>query len=739
MLLYYDKRLPTCSISCTFIEIISVQMKNFLCFFLVLGSVCAYAQKKQLTMQDAMVNNRTSLAPETLKQLQFIKGTNGFVFVKKINGEETWVKGTVSNIEGSAFLTLSEINRRVRLAGVDTFKTLPPVQFNNDNYVLSIKGSKYSFFNSKDSFMLLGEAKAVGKEAVDESKAGYVAFADSFNLYVAKNGIVKKVTTDGSAELVYGRAVHQQEFGITKGTFWNDAGDKLAFYRMDQSMVPDYPIIDWTKRPAKANFIKYPMAGDASHHVTLGIYDAKTDRIHYLKTGLPAEQYLTNIAWAPDGRSIYIAVLNRGQNHMKLNQYDVATGEFVKTLFEEQHEKYVEPLVPMLFLKNDPSMFVWQSRRDGWNHLYLYDTNGKMIRQLTSGQWEVTSVKGFNAKGDKLYYVSTAVSPLSRNLYAVDIKNARSAAITSGNFNHNVSVDESGEYLLDNYSSPANARTIELVNIKSGKRTRLLQAKDPLQDFELGAMSIFTLKSNDGHDLYARLFKPVNFDSTKKYPVVVYWYGGPHAQLILNSYNGGAGDYWFQYMAQRGYLVFTIDTRGSANRGREFEQTIFRKAGTAQMEDMMTGVNYLKSLPYVDASRMGLFGWSYGGFMTTNFMLTHPGVFKTAVAGGPVIDWKYYEIMYTERYMDTPQENPGGYEETDLNRRVDRLKGNLLLIHGMQDPVVVQQHSVNFVKAAVDKGVQVDYMIYPGHEHNVLGKDRAHLYQKVTDYLMQNL
>ncbi len=220
---------------------------------------------------------------------------------------------------------------------------------------------------------------------------------------------------------------------------------------------------------------------------------------------------------------------------------------------------------------------------------------------------------------------------------------------------------------------------------------------------------------------------------------MVYWYGGPHAQLITNSWNGGASDYWFQYMAERGYVVFTIDTRGSSNRGKAFEQSIFRKAGQKQIEDLLAGVAHLQTLPFVDLNRMGLFGWSYGGFMTINFMLTYPGIFQTAVAGGPVTDWNFYEVMYTERYMDRPQENPEGYDQTNLCKRIDQLKGNLLLIHGMQDNVVVMQHSVNLVKAAVDKGVQVDYMIYPGHEHNVLGKDRAHLHQKVTDYFQLHL
>jgi dipeptidyl-peptidase-4 len=268
---------------------------------------------------------------------------------------------------------------------------------------------------------------------------------------------------------------------------------------------------------------------------------------------------------------------------------------------------------------------------------------------------------------------------------------------------------------------------------------QLLQSESPLKEYATGELTLFTIQNNVGDSIYCRMFKPVNFSAEKKYPVVFYWYGGPHAQMILNSWNGGAGDYWFQYMAERGYIVFSIDTRGSDNRGKAFEQSIFRKLGDVQMQDMMAAVNYLQAQPFVDKERMALFGWSFGGFMTTDFLLNHPGIFKAGVAGGPVMDWKYYEIMYGERYMDTPQENPEGYNTTNLIKQAGKLKDKLLLIHGMQDPVVVQQHSVNFVKACVDAGVQVDYMIYPGHEHNVLGKDRAHLYQKVTDYITEHL
>ncbi|MFZ1313626.1 MAG: alpha/beta fold hydrolase, partial [Chitinophagaceae bacterium] len=411
---------------------------------------------------------------------------------------------------------------------------------------------------------------------------------------------------------------------------------------------------------------------------------------------------------------------------------------------------------PIQFLKSNPSQFIWQSNRDGWNHLYLYDTNGKLLKQLTNGNWEVLEVKGYDAKGENLYFVSTALSPINKNLSVLNLKTGQINLITTDGGVHATQVSADGSSILDAYSTATNPRTIQLFDISKflnakakvqqkglqnlvAKPKLLMQSHNPLKEYATGELSLFTIRNNSGDSIYCRMFKPVGFNNTKKYPVIVYWYGGPHAQMILNSWNGGAGDYWFQYLAERGYVVFTIDTRGSDNRGKAFEQSIFRKLGEAQMDDMMAAVNYLTAQPYIDKDRMGLFGWSFGGFVTTDFMLNHPGIFKAAVAGGPVMNWQYYEIMYGERYMDTPQENPEGYAATNLIKQAGKLKGKLLLIHGLQDPVVVQQHSVDFVKACVDKGVQVDYMIYPGHEHNVLGKDRAHLYQKVTDYFMQHL
>jgi len=704
---------------------------------LVASYFCSFSQTKLLTIEDAVVNNKTTLAPANLHQLQFIFGTEDYTY---LSDQEVWVKGSFKTKKEAPFLTLDELNQHLIASGNDTVSKMPDIEFNKSrNWILTIKGNKIALNPLTNKSETIVTKPILAKSGVEVSAAGYVAYRDSFNLYVSNGTTTKQVTTDGSSNIVYDSTVHREEFGITKGGFWSNDGKLFAFYRMDQSMVTDYPIIDWTERPAKNVNIKYPMAGDSSHHVTVGVYNAETGSLVYLKTGEPAEQYLTNITWSPDDRFVFIAVLNRDQNDLRLNQYDASTGDFIKTVLEEKDEKYVEPLVPMLFVKNKPSQFIWQSNRDGWNHLYLYDFNGKLLKQLTKGEWEVLEVKGFDEKGENLFYTSTQQSPISKNLYELNLKSGKIKSITNSIAVHTDQISSSGKYVLDNVSDATHARLIQLIETASGKANILFEAKNPLEDFATGKMSVFTINNSNGTPLYCRLYKPVNFDSTKKYPVIVYWYGGPHVQMITAGFNGGASDYWFQYMAERGYVVFTLDVRGSDNRGKAFEQAIFRKAGEAQMEDMMAGVNYLNNLTYVDKNNMGLFGWSYGGFMTIDFMLTHPTIFKAAVAGGPVTDWSYYEVMYGERYMDTPQENPEGYAATDLIKQVAKLKGKLLLIHGLQDPVVVQQHSVRFVRAAIDKKVQVDYMIYPGHEHNVLGKDRAHLYTKVTDYFTQYL
>jgi dipeptidyl-peptidase-4 len=421
-----------------------------------------------------------------------------------------------------------------------------------------------------------------------------------------------------------------------------------------------------------------------------------------------------------------------------LNEYDVATGNFVHTLFEEKNEKYVEPLHPMLFLKNNANQFIWQSRKDGYNHFYLYQINGTLVKQLTKGKWEVKQENGFDEKGDRLFFHANEQSPINQDFYSVNIKTAEIKRLTYGDGFHTCSLDEKGNYFIDNFTNVNTPREYNIIHTVTKKAKNIFQAENPVKDYKLGTWNLFTIKNNEGTDLYARMVKPVDFDSTKKYPVIVYLYNGPHSQLVTNTWMAGS-ELWYQYMAQKGFIVFTLDGRGTDNRGADFSQATHRQLGTKEMEDQLKGVDFLKSLSFVDGSRIGVHGWSFGGFMTTSLMTRTPGVFKVGVAGGPVIDWSYYEIMYTERYMDSPQENKDGYEKNNLLNYVDKLKGKLLMIHGAQDPVVVLQHSVLYQKKAVDKGIQLDYYLYPGHEHNVLGKDRAHLMEKITNYFIDNL
>lgn len=704
-------------------------------------SSLALAQNKQLTIQEAVLKGRTSLAPERLQALGFVNGKNQFSYINN----NTLLIGDNSNGKTAKVLTTRDLNAILKTQNKDTLAALTSVSWKDaDNIYFNTKQGEFIYNISKKSITDTDHKDDHSSlEAYDKAPTGDAyTYCKDYNLYVVKDGKETQVTTDGSYEIVYtGKNVHQNEFGINGGTFWSPKANYLAFYRMDQSDVTDYPIIDWSTRPAKNKNIKYPMAGNKSHYVTLGVYDLKNNKTIYLKTDVSAfdkEQYLTNVAWSPDEKHIYIAMLNRGQNHMKLNEYDAVSGNFVRTLFEEKDEKYVEPLHPMLFVKNNPSQFIWQSRRDGFNHFYLYNINGSLIKQLTKGNWEVKAENGFDEKGERLFFHANEQSPVNQDFYSVNLKTGEMKRLTNGNGFHSCVIDEKGNYIIDNFSSCYMPREYYVINTNSKKSQLIYTSDNPVKDYQLGKWSLFTIKNNEGTDLYCRLFKPVNFDSTKKYPVIVYLYNGPHSQLVTNTWMAG-GELWYQYMAQKGYIVFTVDGRGTSYRGKAFEQATHRQLGTKEMEDQLKGVDYLKSLSYVDANRIGVHGWSFGGFMTTSLMTRNPGVFKVAAAGGPVIDWSYYEIMYTERYMDSPQENKEGYDKNNLLNYVDKLNGKLLMIHGAQDPVVVWQHSVLYQKKAVDKGIQLDYYLYPGHEHNVLGKDRAHLMEKITNYFIQNL
>ncbi len=716
----------------------SIGFRLLLASLAVCGSLIAQPQKKNLTIEDAVLRQRSTLAPKRLPGLQWGHAGDAFSYTESAGGDEWLMEGRPGNKTRTRLFSLSNLNGLLRTAGSDTLAKWPAVIWKGSaSFHFEAGGRTRMLDVSSNSLTVVPTPELPkGAEHIEPSKGGPVAFVQDYNIMITAIGeAVRQVTKDGSRELLYGTSVHRDEFGINKGLFWSPDNRRLAFYRMDQSMVTDYPLLDFAAKPANHEPIKYPFAGDSSHQVSIGVYDMSSGSTIYLQTGLPTDQYLTNIAWSPDAQSVYVAVLNRGQDHMKLNRYSAKTGAFETTLFEERDPMYTEPMHPIEFLPGDPTKFIWQSRRDGWNHLYLYDISGKPIRQVTKGEWEITDFNGFDSKGKTAFFHSTDNMGLDRVFKSVELSSGKVRLLSSGSGVHTCVLNSQRTAFIDNWSSQVVPRIIRIASTRDGKVLEtLLEAANPLADYTVGQTRTFTISAADGKTpLWCRLILPADFDSTRKYPAVVYLYGGPHAQMITNTWLAGA-DLWFHYLTQQGYIVFTVDNRGSSNRGKTFEQATFRKLGEEEMRDQIAGVNALKAFRYVDASRLGVYGWSFGGFMTTSLMTRYPGVFKAAVAGGPVMDWNYYEVMYTERYMDMPSENPEGYRISKLTAQADQLNGKLLLIHGTSDDVVVWQHSLMFLKQAVSKGVQLDYFVYPGHLHNVTGKDRVHLNSKITGY-----
>lgn len=691
--------------------------------------------RKVLSLKEAILEQSKSLAPSTLKKIQW-----------RTDEELTYVEGNSLKVSclhevceeyGEMFDALKKII--VSKESEEKFK-FPNMKWHDEKSFFFKHDSKYYLLKNEGQVSIdhLFSYPEDANNLDFEKSSKKLAFTKESSLYVTSGEGEKVVASSTENGIIFGQAVHRYEFGISKGTFWSAKGDFLAFYKMDERNVTTYPIVNITTKPAEVNPIRYPMAGMQSHQVELGIYNVATDAVVYVQTGKSKDQYLTNVAWGPESKYIYIAIINRDQNKMDLNQYEVSTGKFVKTLFSETHAKYVEPEYPVEFLPGSNNEFIWRSERDGFEHVYHYNTSGKLIKQLTSGNWQVKDVVGFDNTNENLLVVGTDESGLNQYLYKTSLKKGKVTRLSNVDGVHKASLSPNRKYILDTYSSVGTPRVIQVIDWDGVVVKELHKAKNPMSAYYGAQTKLLSVKAKDGTILNGRLVLPFDFKEDRKYPVMVYVYGGPHVQLVQNRWNAGAS-LWMHYLANQGYLVFTLDSRGSDNRGRDFEQSTFRRLGDLEVDDQLVGVDYLKSLSYVDSTKLGVHGWSYGGYMTSNLMLRTPDVFQVGVAGGPVVDWKYYEIMYTERYMDTPESNPEGYDRANLRNYVTNLKGKLMMIHGAVDDVVVWQHSMAFLKECVEKEVQIDYFLYPEHPHNVRGKDRVHLMTKVIDYFKDNL
>ncbi|MBN1301981.1 MAG: DPP IV N-terminal domain-containing protein [Melioribacteraceae bacterium] len=714
-------------------------MKRYFLILLFL-TVSLSAQVSKFSASDIVMNSRTTLKAKTLEKLKWLPGEASYSFVEEEEGKQILMKGSRSG-KKSRLVALEDLNAELREYDQNAKNKFPSYNWISDN--------EFLFWNNNTLFSYNLDSKELEKINQIESEAGTKRTSPDFNktAYIYNNNLyisfrtdsVKQITFDGEPDFTYGVSVSRNEFGISSGMFWSPKSSYLAFYHEDLRNVTDYPLLNVNTVPASAEFIKYPMAGMTSTKVRIGVYDLVSDKITWLDTKGFEEQYLTSVSWSPDERNLYVAHLNRDQNHLQLYKYNPDNGEQVSLLFEERNDKYVEPEDTLCFVPDHPEKFIWCSERDGYKHAYLYDCSGNELGKLTSGDWEITQIHGFDAEAKHLFITSTEESPVERHFYKINLNDFKRTKLTIDKGWHNISIHNSGFYYIDEYSSVEVPHQTRLINYKGEIESIILNSENPLKDRNAGKVRLLTLENDSGTELYGRIVFPPDFDSTKIYPAIVYVYGGPHAQLVQNRWLEGKYGLWFYRMAQEGYIVFTLDNRGSAFRGLEFEQATFRNLGSKEIEDQMTGIKYLKSLQYIDSTRFGVFGWSYGGFMTTSLMLRTNNTFKTGVAGGAVINWELYEVMYTERYMDTPEANPEGYKESNLLNYVDNLNGKLLLVHGTDDPTVVWQHTLLFAEKAMDLNKSLDYFPYVGHRHGVVGSDGIHLYQKIIDYFTENL
>ena len=720
-----------------------MKMKKQQCMALLLLALLALpvAAQRQFTLEDLNFGgtNYRNMIPQSKtlmwwgdQLVHFSSRRDTCWTVNPVNGKEKLLF-TVNQLDKKGG-RLKDDSQRITVVESFPYADKPLVMARNMGRMLvNIKTGKVEW--SQPS---LGATQA--EEWNPASRA--TAYVKDDNLYVIDGaGKTIQVTSDGSRDLVYGQSVHRNEFGIEGGLFWNPQGTRLAFYRMDQSMVTDYPLItvpeldDTTQVIATPAPEKYPMAGQTSHLVTVGVLDVATGDTVYLKAGDPTDRYFSNISWSPDGDVVYMMEGNRDQNEVDLVAYDAVTGNRIKSLYHEEHPKYVEPQHPITFLPWDKAKFLLWSEKDGYNHLYIHDTAGHQVKQLTRGNWVVMELLGFDVERQAVIISANADSPIQQNLYRVDVATGVMTRVDEGGKGwHSGRLSASGRYLIDNYQEPDVPRNIAVVDTRNNKQYRYFTAPDPWQGYTVPEYRCGSIKAADGTtDLYYRMVMPVDFDPSKRYPTVVYVYGGPHAHNVDARWHWSSRS-WETYMAQRGYLLFILDNRGSENRGREFEQATFRQLGQVEMQDQMCGVNFLRTLNYVDTARLGVHGWSFGGFMTISLMTNYPDVFKVGVAGGPVIDWKWYEVMYGERYMDTPQTNPEGYEQTSLLNKAKDLKGRLQIIIGLNDPTVVPQHAYSFLKACIAAGTQPDFYVYPGQGHNMRGHQSVHLHERITRY-----
>ena len=573
-----------------------------------------------------------------------------------------------------------------------------------------------------------------------------IAYAKGNNLYVYEIASKKSVaiTSDGMKNSIINGItdwVYEEEFAFVRAFDWSKDSKKVAFIRFDESEVPEFSMSIFKKElyPTIETF-KYPKAGEKNAIVSLHIYDVAGSTVKKVDLGNYKDFYIARLKWTNDSNILSAQVLNRHQDNLDLLFIDGTTIS-AKVVLNEKDKAYVDVTDNLTFLQDNS--FIWTSEKDGFNHIYLYDKTGKLKNQVTKGNWEVTSYYGFDEKTKTIFYQSTENGSINRDVYRIALDGKSKVRLSKNSGTNKATFSPNFQFFINTFSSAAQPTVYSLNESKAGKEIKIIESNQDLasklKGYNLPSKEFFVLKTEKGNELNAWIIKPKDFDSAKKYPVFMYQYSGPGSQQVNNEWNA-VDDYWFMMLTQKGYIVACIDGRGTGFKGADFKKVTQLQLGKYEVEDQIDAAKVIGAYPYVDASRIGIFGWSYGGFMASNCIFQGADVFKMAIAVAPVTNWRFYDSIYTERYMQTPQENPSGYDNNSPINHTNKLKGKFLLIHGSADDNVHVQNSMQMMEALIQADKQFDSQIYPDKDHGIYGgKTRIQLYNKMTNFIKENL
>lgn len=622
------------------------------------------------------------------------------------------------------------------------------VLFSTDTEQIYRRSSKAEFYIYDIASKKLTKLSDGGKQlyASFSPDAKRVAFARENNMFVTdlSNMQETQITTDGKFNAIingYADWVYEEEFSFAKGFHWSPDGKKIAFYTFDEANVPEFNMQMWGELYPQDNKFKYPKAGEANSTVKISVYDVNSGKTVKMDTGNEADIYIPRIKWTNDANLLSIQKMNRLQNTLEILHANATTGK-TSVVLKETDKAYIDITDDLTYLK-DGKYFIHSSEVKGYNHLYLYSMNGKLVRQITDGNWEVSEYVGYDEKNDRLYYMSTEVSPLERHLYSISSKGKKKTRLTDKSGTHRVNMSNDFTYYLDYYSAANAVPTVSLHTAKDGKLIKVLEEneklKNTLEQYNLAKQEFFTMNTPEGTKLNGWMIKPIDFDPNKKYPVLMFVYGGPGSQTVTNSW-GGSNYLWYQVLADKGLIVVSVDNRGTGARGADFKKVTYANLGKYEIEDQIEAAKWLGNQSYVDKNRIGIWGHSFGGYMTLLGLTKGEGVFRAGISVAPVTNWRFYDTIYTERYLKTPQENAAGYDDNSPLFFADKLKGELLLIHGTGDDNVHFQNAVAMQDALIDANKQFESFYYPNRNHGIYGGNTyMHRFTMMTDFLERNL